>query len=131
MNLFLLEDTNQAQICRQMILLNGECASLQWSRTIQDVPANVSEALETVQDFLKGRIEAICGTAAQTVELSEAQEQALFAAFKTSRELKELLGSGVVLAGEESEIVQRELLSVPELRAVKDALGLGKHLVLF
>ena len=131
MTLFLLEDTNQAQICRQMILLNGEYASLQWSRTIQGIPANVSEALETVQDFLRDRMEAICGTAIQAVELSETQERALFAAFKTSKELRDTMGSGVVFAGEENEIVQRELPPIPELQAVKNALSLGKHLVLF
>lgn len=88
------------------------------------------EALETVQDFSSRRMDEICSSAVKKAELTEDQEQLLFSAFKKSEDLKKIMGSGVVLAGEEAKAVRTKLCAVPELQIITDMLKPGKHLVL-
>ena len=130
MKLFLVNDQEAAQACRQLIRLNSDCSRLQWSRSIKGIPEDVLDALETVQDFSGRKLEEICSSAVKKTELTEEQEQILLSAFKKSKDLKKIVGSGVVLAGEEAKAVQTELCAVPELQIITDMLKLGKHLVL-
>lgn len=130
MKLFLVNDQEAAQACRQLIRLNSDCSRLQWSRSIKGIPEDVLDALETIQDFSGRKLEEICSSAVKKTELTEKQEQILLSAFKKSKDLKKIAGSGVVLAGEEAKAVQTELCSVPELQIITDMLKLGKHLVL-
>lgn len=131
MNLFLLDSKEAAMVCRQLTRLDADCASLLWSRSIPSVPENVSEALETIQEFTKEKLCEICADGVRELTWSDGQAETLFAAFQKSAQLKAIMGSGVVLAGEEAETVQRELAGFPELASIAELLRTGKNLVLY
>lgn len=131
MKVFSLSDKETAQMCRQLIRLDGECASLSWSRSIQDIPEDIQNALDAVQDFLKNRVHAICADSPLQLDLTPEQEDTIFAVCRKSANLRRVLGSGVVLAGEESIIVKEELLSMGELKMIQELLGADNNLVFF
>ena len=65
----------------------------------------------------------ICG------ELTEAEEAAVSALYKTSETVKRTWGSGVVLSGY-AELLKTELGDGGEFTKVMSALSIGKHLIL-
>lgn len=129
MNLFLLCDGESAVMCRQLLRLKAECASLSWSRRIS-VPEHVADALDTIQQFAEQKLNELCTEDACAAQWGDEQDEALFAAFRESEPLKSILGGGVVLAGEEAETVQRELARFPKLTSIAELFRTGKNLVL-
>lgn len=130
MKLYALKSTDAAQVCRQLIRLSNDCASLQWSRTIRDLPDGVQEALETVQGFAQARLEAFCAEGDLVRELSNSEEALWHQCSKSSETLRRLLGSSVVLAGDEAQTVREALAGFPEARFIADAIDSNQSLVL-
>ena len=130
MKIYLIEDESMAVQLTQLLRLNSECVKLQWSRTIKNVPADVSKALETIEAFVEARVLNSCSNALLG-ELSEVEEDSLMSAIKKNTELRNSIGSGVVLAGKQADEVARMIrgMNIPKL--VVDAVESGKNVILF
>ena len=130
MKLYALKNKEAAQVCRQLIRLSGDCASLRWSRAIRDIPDEVLEALETVQSYAETRLGIFCAEGKLVRELSDSEEALWHRCSRSSETLRRLLGGGVVLAGDEAETVREALADIPEARFVLEALDSAQNLVL-
>ena len=129
MKLFLNNNTEQAIQYRQLLHLQSECASLQWSASIQ-VPDEVAEALETIQRFTEGKIKDCCSLGTEFDVLCDQEENALYSALKNYPSVKQILGSGVVLAGAEAAEMLSQIQQDQSLRKIAEALKSGKNILL-
>lgn len=111
-------------------ILSNDCASLQWSQVIQDVPDDVSEALETIQCYTESRLGAFCAEGRLVRTLSEDEEALWHQCTKRSEIVRQILGSCVILAGKESQMVQEALAEAPEAHFITEELSGGQNLVL-
>lgn len=111
-------------------ILSNDCASLQWSQVIQDVPDDVSEALETIQCYTESRLGAFCAEGRLVRTLSEDEETLWHQCTKRSGIVRQILGSCVILAGKESQMVQEALAEAPEAHFITEELSGGQNLVL-
>ena len=130
MKLYTLKSTDDALACRQLIRLSNDCASLQWSRTIRDIPDEVLEALETIQSYTETRLGDFCAEGKLIRELSDSEEALWHQCSKHSGTLRRLLGSGVVLAGDEAQTVRETLAEIPKTHFIVEALDSAQSLVL-
>lgn len=131
MKLYLVNNADSAMACAQLIKLGAECAKLQWSRTIPDVPKDVAKALATIQEYVETKTTALCGGSNTFfAELDEKTESHLLSLFKKSDVLKRIVGNSVIMAGNQAEAVLREIKGDKELKALTDALSSGMSVVL-
>lgn len=130
MKLYLIENVDVANQYYQLLKLNSECAKLQWSRSIKNIPTDVTKSLETVQDYVESKLYENCNENTLVSELSSQEEDYMYSLFKKSETLKKRLGSGVVLAGEQANEVTNELSGIEELKKITDALNSGKNLIM-
>lgn len=130
MKIYGIEDEATAIQLAQLMKLNSECVKLQWSRTIKNIPQTVKNALEIIEAFVETRVNESC-TNAFLGEMTDEEEAALLSVLKTSPQLRNSLGSGVVLAGEQAADVKKVIsdLNVPKL--IVDALDSGKNVIIF
>lgn len=130
MKIYGIEDEATAIQLAQLMKLNSECVKLQWSRTIKNIPQTVKNALEIIESFVETRVTESC-TNALLGEMTDEEEAALLSVLKTSPQLRNSLGSGVVLAGEQATEVKKNInaLKVPKL--IIDALDSGKNVIIF
>lgn len=130
MKIYGIEDEATAIQLAQLMKLNSECVKLQWSRTIKNIPQTVKNALEIIEAFVETRVNEGC-TNAFLGEMTDEEEAALLSVLKTSPQLRNSLGSGVVLAGEQAADVKKVIsdLNVPKL--IVDALDSGKNVIIF
>lgn len=131
MKLFRVADTETALQLRQLIQLNGECARLHWSRTAWDLPAEVQDALETVEAYIEKKVYSYCDANNLIGELPSEDEEALLQLMRKEPELKATLGSGVILAGKETADMHRLLAAKSAPRLVMDAVQSGGNIVFF
>lgn len=130
MKIYAISDENVAKQLAQLIKLNAECAKLHWSRTIKDIPVDVSEALETIEAFVEDRVNEQC-RGSMFGELSADDETAMMTAVRKTPELREALGTGVVCSGEEAEEVKRVIQNLKMPGVLIDALETGKNIIIF
>lgn len=130
MKLYLVDDTDSALACAQLIRLEAECAKLQWSRTIPDVPEDVTKALTTIQEYAESKTIALCGNNSFFAELDEETEDHLLSLLKKSDVLKRIVGSSVIMAGNQSKVVLKEIKGDKKLEILTDAISSGKSVIL-
>ena len=130
MKLYVLDRTDAAQTCRLLIRLGNDCASLQWSHTIRDIPEDTLEGLETVQSYAERMLEHFCAQGKLFRELTEEEESLWHQWSKNAEALRQIMGSSVVLAGKESQIVREALRNVKEAAFLLEALDGEQNLVL-
>lgn len=109
MKCYVIDNNEIAKNFKQLLKLNAECAKLQWSKTLTNLPQNVNESLSILQEFTEMKIEEECNQTSFVGELSEDIEDMLFKLFRKSNLLKDTLGVGVILSGNEAVDVLEEL----------------------
>ena len=129
MVIYLLESADAAKMCRQLLQLSDGCSLLQWSKNVKNIPTDVLNSLEIIQDFVNEKVYEYCGQN-RHAELSSQGVDYIDSLSQKSDYLKKTLGSGVVLAGEESDKVLAELTESDEIKSVIEALNSGKNLVI-
>lgn len=130
MKLYLVDDSDSALACAQLIRLGAECAKLQWSRKIPDIPEDVTKALATIQEYAESKTIAFCGNNSFFAELDEETEDHLLSLFKKSDVLKRIVGSSVIMAGNQSKVVLKEIKGDKKLEILTDAISSGKSVIL-
>lgn len=130
MKLYLVDDSDSALACAQLIRLGAECAKLQWSRKIPDIPEDVTKALATIQEYAESKTIALCGNNSFFAELDEETEDHLLSLFKKSDVLKRIVGSSVIMAGNQSKVVLKEIKGDKKLEILTDAISSGKSVIL-
>lgn len=131
MKLYVLDSASAAQTCRLLIRLNNDCASIQWSNTIQNIPNDVQDGLETVQNYAESKLRDICAQGRLLQELTKEEESTWHTWSRSADSLRWSMGSGVVLAGKEAQVVRETLGNIPEASFIIEALRGGENLVLF
>lgn len=109
MKCYVIDNNEMARNYKQLLKLNAECAKLQWSKTLTNLPQNVGESLAVLQEFTELKLGEECNQNSFVGEVNEDTEEKLFKLFRKSNLLKETLGVGVVLSGNEASDVVEEL----------------------
>ena len=122
MKLYALDSADTARACRLLIR--------QWSDTIRDVPDDVLDGIETVQGYAESRLSDFCAQGKFLRELTEDEESLWHQWSKSSESLRRSMGSGVVLAGEETQAVQEVLGHISKAAFLLESLSRGQNLVL-
>ena len=130
MKVYFVDDVDAALLCRQLIQLGADCAKLQWSKQVTDIPETVYNALSTVQSFAEEKLHELCPEENLAVELTEDEENAVVSVGKSSEQLRKTVGSGVVLAGIEATELQQELLQFAGAECILELLDCGKSLTI-
>ena len=131
MKIFLINNVNEAMQIKQLLKLNSECAKLHWSKTITDIPTNVISSLETLESFVEERVYEVCTEKTCVNSLTEDEEKAVISLLRKNSELRETLGVGVVMAGEEADRVNKLLEGKNVPKALHVAINSGRNVVLF
>ncbi len=131
MKIYLIDGENDAKQISQLLKLNAECARLHWSKTIQNLPADVLSSLETLESYIEGKVYEVCTEKTLASSLSEDDESVLMTLLRKTPELRATLGVGVVMAGEESGNVFAILEGKAAPEALLAAIKSGKNVVLF
>lgn len=131
MKIYVINNEIQTKQVSQLLRLNSECAKLQWSTLIEDIPNNVIKSLEILETFIEERIYEVCNENKLVGSLTEEEEEELLTLIRKKYELKLTLGTGVVISGEEAdkvaELLEGEKVSQDLLKAIKS----GENVVLF
>lgn len=129
MNIYLVDDRHMAESIAQLLRLNAECARLQWSKTITDIPKRVTESLETIMEYVEKAVRSNCTEFFS--ELTDEEEDMITSIIKRYPNLRKTLGTGVVLKGEQQMELQALIKSEGILDKINDALAKGKHIIFF
>ena len=129
MKFYQTSDSIAAKNIRHLLILNSECISLKWSRFFKDISEPMGDALDTITDYIERKIPDLCGSC--IYELTDGEEQAVLQLIKTNEILKASLGSGVVLAGTEADLVYKYIQDMPIFSKMQHILESGNSLVLF
>ena len=131
MKIYVINNEIQTKQVSQLLRLNSECAKLQWSTLIEDIPNNVIKSLEILELFIEERIYEVCNENKLVGSLTEEEEEELLTLIRKKYERKLTLGTGVVISGEEAakvaELLEGEKVSQDLLKAIKS----GENVVLF
>lgn len=131
MKIYVINNEIQTKQVSQLLRLNSECAKLQWSTLIEDIPNNVIKSLEILELFIEERIYEVCNENKFVGSLTEEEEEELLTLIRKKYELKLTLGTGVVISGEEAdkvaELLEGEKVSQDLIKAIKS----GENVVLF
>lgn len=131
MKIFLINEEEKAKQIRQLKKLKSECIKLYWSQTITDLPEVVRSALDTIKVFVDQKIGEVCKEDVPVGTLSDEDEDAVVALLRKYPELGAILGSCVILAGEEAEKTAEFLDGKAVPKVLLDAISSGKNVVLF
>lgn len=131
MKIYLIEKDDVAKQLSQLLKLNAECARLHWSRSIKDVPNEVLSSLDTIESFVEQKIYDFCNDANCVGSLSEAEEEEIMALLKKKPELRETIGTGVILAGKEAKAVSVALSKESVSQKLIIAVASGRNVILF
>lgn len=130
MNIYLIKDESTAVQLAQLLKLNSECVKLHWSRTIKNIPSDVSKALETIESFVETRVLEGCSNALFG-ELNDDEEDLLINVIRNNPELRTTLGLGVVLAGKQADEVRNYINGMKVPKLIIDAIDSGKNAIFF
>ena len=128
MKIYTTSSKSDAEQLRQLFELNSECAKLHWSRSINDVPDNVINALETIESFVEARV---CERCDFLGELSEDSENMTIELIRNNPKLKETLGTGVITIGSQTDEVKNIIGSCEGMEEIIKALETEKNIILF
>lgn len=131
MKIFLISEEEKAKQIRQLQKLNSECIRLYWSRTITDLPEDVRSALDTIEGFVEKKVYEICPEDTLVGSLSGEEWDAVMTLSRKDPELRAILGSCVILAGEEAQKTAELLDGKAVPKVLLDAISSGKNVVLF
>lgn len=131
MKVYLIENENVAKQLGQLLRLNSECAKLHWSRMIKDIPEDVISSLETIEEFVARRVFEVCDEKNIVSSLSDEEEAEMMTLLRKKPELRSTLGMGVIMAGEEAEIVAKVLNEHNFSKVLTTAIDSGKNVILF
>lgn len=129
MKIYIIKDDKSAKDILQLLKLNAECARLHWSRSISDIPSNVIGALETIEEYVESMVVGLCENA--TSELTEDEESTMFKLIKKNNNLKETLGTGVVLKGNQADEVKKNIKTEKGMSKILEAIESGENVVIF
>lgn len=130
MNIYLIKDESTAVQLAQLLKLNSECVKLHWSRTIKNIPSDVSKALETIESFVETRVLDGCSNALFG-ELNDDEEALLMDVIRKKPELRATLGLGVVLAGKQADEVKKYFNGMKVPKLIIEAINSGKNAIIF
>ena len=130
MKVYSIKDESVAKQLAQLISLNAECIKLHWSRTITDVPNNVMNALEIIEDYVENVIENKC-MGSLIGELSQTDEDKMISIIKKNPELRNSIGLGVVYAGTQAKQVNDIAKQTGMPKIICDALELKGNTIIF
>ena len=108
---------------------NAECVKLRWSKTITDIPACVTESLETIIEYVENEVRVSCTEIFS--ELTDEEENEIFSMIKKYPDLLKTLGTGVILKGEQQVALQTIIEREGVLGKIKDALTIEKNVIIF
>lgn len=128
MKIYITENKSEAEQIKQLLKLNSECAGLHWSRTITDVPDNVMNALETIEQFVASCVQE---RGKFLDELNEDEEKKVISLIRDNPELGKNLGTGVIISGTQSDEVRNLIYSCDGASKILKALETGKNIILF
>ena len=129
MKIYTIKDDKSAADILLLLKLNADCARLHWSRSIKDVPSNVISALETIEGYVENKVVSICGS--EISELTEDEENAFLSIIKNNKNLKDTLGTGVVLKGEQADEVKLFIKKEKGLLKIQEAIESGENIAIF
>ena len=86
--------------------------------------------LETIQSYTETCLGDFCAEAILVRELSDSEEALWRQCSKHSETLRRLIGSGVVLAGDEAQTVREAQSDIPDAHFILEALDSAQNLVL-
>jgi len=129
MKVYTIKNDKYATDIRMLLKLNSECARLHWSQSIKDVPADVLCALETIEEYVEHKVMSLCGIEGN--ELTADEENTFLNIIKNDNALKDTLGTGVVLKGNQAEGVYSIIKSKKGMEKIREAIETGENVVLF
>ncbi len=128
MRAYQLKNEIKAKKLRHLLLLNAECIRLKWSRDFKDIPDTVSDSLDSIISYISTTVPKECEPV--VVSLSDDEEEAVINVIKVNPIIRESLGSGVVLQGEEAVTVLKIIKNEVLLSKLVFILESGKNLIL-
>ena len=129
MKIYIVEDKDLARKMLQLYKLNAECAKLQWSTTITNIPQDVRSAVYTIENFVEEEVRRDCKCCLG--ELTEQEEESLMHAIKNDVELKKILGEGVIFAGSQLENIKEIVTRVELPEKLIEAINSEKNVIIF
>jgi len=129
MNIYLVDNKETCSIIAQLIRLNLECSALHWSINSEELPDNVIDALKTIEDYVRKKIDDICDE--KIAELSDKEQNYIISVMKHDPILNEIIGSCIITGGDEAEKVLKIIKKDIHLDKLKSALASGKNIVIF
>lgn len=129
MKIYTISDDKAADDVSLLLRLNADCARLHWSRSINHIPTDVMEALETIEIYIESKVAEICGSPFS--ELTDDEENQMLRLIKTNPVIKTSLGKGVVLRGQQAREVAAELKTESGLDKICGAIESGNNIILF
>ena len=129
MKIYFIDAENDAVGARQLLRLSADCASIRWSKFLENKPSSLIEALDVIETYVEDKLKEVCNLENDSYILSEKQDEELFASYKKSEVLKNTVGSGVVLVSE-FDIVREEISKYPQLNFLIDAFCCKKNLLI-
>lgn len=130
MKIYLIKDEAVAIQLAQLLKLNAECVKLHWSRTIKNIPIDVSKALEIIEAFVENKVMDSCSNALLG-ELNDEEEALLMSAIKKNTELRNTIGLGVVLSGKQADELKNMISGMKVPKLIEEAISSGKNIILF
>lgn len=125
MKIYLLKNESVAIQQKLLYNLKSQCTKIEWSKHIKNLPNDVSQSIKILKSFSESFFSENCNDNNTFDELNEQEIELMFSLFRKSTLLKEILGSGVVLSGEEASIVIDELTKINALNKIVIALQTG------
>jgi hypothetical protein len=129
LKIYTINDDKEAKNILQLLNLNAECARVHWSRSINNIPTDVMEALETIEEYVESKVAELCGSPIS--ELTEEEENKMFQLVRNNSTIKNTLGTGVVLRGSQAEEVAKIIRTEKGLDKIQNAIDRGENIVLF
>ena len=90
----------------------------------------MQDALESVQGYAEARLGDFCAEGELVRELSDSEEALWHQCSKSSEALRRIMGSSVILAGDEVQTVREALSAIPKAQFIVETLDSALSLVL-
>jgi hypothetical protein len=128
MNVYVVKNDKNAKDILQLLKLYYECARVHTSKSIT-IPRSITGNLGNTEQWIEAEVEKMAGSPRD--ELTEEQENALINVIKKNKNLKDSLGTGVILRGKDAQDVSRVIRNISALEKVQSAISTGNNVVIF
>lgn len=129
MKIYTISDDNAIGNILMLIRLSGDCTSLCWSRSINNIPDDIVESIETVGDYAEIKARELCGS--PKGELTDDEESAMLKLIRENPIIKESLGTCVVRRGKQAQEVSEILKVEKGFEKIQAAIESGENVVIF